>query len=554
MDTLADSLFQLPPSCSAWACQGKVSGHGNPYSEGWNDPLMTTSPATLPRLNAAYLESNPTLAGGTSGHSLREKVLQFGEGGFLRGFVDWMIDGMNKKGLFAGSVVVIQPIAQGAVASLNEQNGVYTHMMRGVEGGMVVERKEVITCISRGINPYTDFEQYLKCAHNPDLRFIVSNTTEAGIAYCAEDKITDAPPSSFPSKLTLLLLERFKAFGGDPAKGFILLPCELIDNNGDNLKKTVLQTARNWNLDAKFVAWVEQANVFTNTLVDRINTGYPGDEAEALQQACGYRDELFNTSEVFHLWVIEGPAFLENELPLRRAGFNVVFAESVKPYRDRKVRILNGAHTSTVLAAYLAGKDFVVKCMQDPVVSGFMKKAIHDEIIPTLTLPRQELEAFAEAVIERFSNPFIKHPLLSISLNSVSKFKARILPSVEQYVAGQGRVPDHLAFSLAALIAFYRGTEIKDAALIGWRNGKEYHIKDDLSILGAFAKLWQRFDGSAAGIAELVDGVLSKQEWWGKDLRTIPGLEAAVTRDLGFILDKGMRAALEQVTTPERRR
>jgi tagaturonate reductase len=508
----------------------------------------------LPRLNTAYLQSNPTLAGGTSGHSLRERVLQFGEGGFLRGFVDWMIDGMNQQGLFAGSVVVIQPIAQGTVAKLNEQNGVYTHLMRGVESGKVVERKAVISCISRGINPYTDFEQYLKCAHNPDLRFIVSNTTEAGIAYSAEDTITGAPPSSYPSKLTLLLLERFKAFDGDPAKGFILLPCELIDNNGDNLKQTVLQTARNWNLDARFVAWVEQANVFANTLVDRINTGYPRDEAEALQQTCGYRDELFNTSEVFHLWVIEGPALLENELPLRRAGFNVIFAESVKPYRDRKVRILNGAHTSTVLAAYLAGKDFVVQCMQDPVISGFMKKTIHQEIIPTLTLPKQELEAFAEAVVERFRNPFIKHALLSISLNSVSKFKARILPSIEQYVAGQGRVPAHLAFSLAALIAFYRGTEIKNAALIGMRDGKEYLIKDDLPILQAFANLWQRFDGSAAGIAELVDAVLRKPEWWGKDLRTIPDLAATVTRDLGFILDKGMKAALEQVTAADRRR
>jgi len=508
---------------------------------------MTTSSATLPRLNADYLKSNPTLAGGTSGHSLPEKILQFGEGGFLRGFVDWMIDGMNKQGLFAGSVVVIQPIAQGTVAKLNEQNGLYTHLMRGVDGGKVVERKEVVGCISRGINPYTDFEQYLKCAHNPDLRFIVSNTTEAGIAYSPDDKISDAPPSSYPSKLTLLLLERFKAFGGDPAKGFILLPCELIDNNGDNLKKTVLQTARNWNLDARFVTWVETANVFTNTLVDRINTGYPRDEAEALQLACGYRDELFNTSEVFHLWVIEGPAFLENELPLRQAGFNVIFAESVKPYRDRKVRILNGAHTSTVLAAYLAGKNFVVECMQDPVISGFMKKAIREEIIPTLTLPKQELEAFAEAVVERFSNPFIKHALLSISLNSVSKFKARILPSIEQYVAGRGRVPARLTFSLAALIAFYRGTEIKDSVLIGLRNGKEYQIKDDLPILEAFAKLWQRFDGSVAAIADLVDAVLRQQEWWGKDLHTIPGLTVAVTRDLGFILDQGPKAALEQV-------
>lgn len=514
---------------------------------------MTTPSATLPRLNAEYLKSNPTLAGGTSGHSLREKILQFGEGGFLRGFVDWMIDGMNRQGFFAGSVAVIQPIAQGSVAKLNEQNGVYTHLMRGVESGKVVERKEVITCISRGINPYTDFEQYLKCAHNPDLRFIVSNTTEAGIAYSPDDRITDAPPSSYPAKLTLLLLERFKAFNGDPAKGFVLLPCELIDHNGDNLKNTVLQTARNWNLDARFVAWVENANIFTNTLVDRINTGYPRDEAEALQQACGYRDDLFNTSEVFHLWVIEGPAFLEGELPLRRAGFNVIFAESVKPYRDRKVRILNGAHTSTVLAAYLAGKDFVAECMQDAVISRFMEKAIYEEIIPTLTLPRQELEAFAEAVVERFSNPFVKHALLSISLNSVSKFKARILPSLEQYVAAQGRVPAHLAFGLASLIAFYRGTEIRAAALIGRRNGKEYQIKDDLPILEAFAKHWQRFDGSAAGIGELVDAVLRQQEWWGKDLHTIPGLAAAVTSDLASILDKGMKAALEQIIVADRR-
>jgi tagaturonate reductase len=511
---------------------------------------MTTSSSsslTLPRLNAEYVRSNPALAGAASAHALPEKVLQFGEGGFLRGFVDWMIDGMNKKGLFAGSVVVIQPIAQGMVAKLNEQNGIYTHLIRGVENGKVTERKEVITCIGRGINPYTDFEQYLKCAHNPGLRFIVSNTTEAGIAYCAEDKITDAPPSSFPSKLTLLLLERFKAVNGDPDRGFILLPCELIERNGDNLKQTVLLTARNWNLDAKFVEWVEKANVFTNTLVDRINTGYPRDEAEALGQACGYRDELFNTSEVFHLWVIEGPAFVERELPIKQAGFNVVFTDSVKPYRDRKVRILNGAHTATVLAAYLAGKDFVVECMRDPVISGFMKKAIHEEIIPTLTLPRQELEAFADAVVERFSNPFIKHALLSISLNSVSKYKARVLPSVEAYVAARGRVPARLAFALAALVAFYRGTTIKDASLIGQRDGKEYAIKDDLPILETFAKLWRDFDGSAAGVSKLVDAVLRKEEWWGKDLRGIPGFTAAVTSGLGLILDKGMKAALEQV-------
>ena len=350
--------------------------------------METSTAATLPRLNAEFLKNHHELAPEGTGESLPERVLQFGEGGFLRGFVDWMIDGMNRKSLFHGRVVVVQPIAQGMVATLKEQNGVYTHLARGLQKGAVVEEKDVITSISRGIDPYTQFSEYLKCAHNPDLRFIVSNTTEAGIVYRAEDKQCDQPPASFPAKLTLLLVERYKAFNGDPSKGFVLLPCELIERNGDNLKKAVLQTAANWNLESKIVAWIERANVFTNTLVDRIVTGFPRDEIQTLWQQSGYIDDLFNTSEAFHLWVIEGPASLASELPLHEAGFNVIFAKDMTSYRDRKVRILNGAHTTAVMAAYLAGEDLVGDCMKDPLISGFMKRAIYDEVIPTLTLPK----------------------------------------------------------------------------------------------------------------------------------------------------------------------
>jgi len=509
--------------------------------------MPTLETVAIPHLNAEFLKEHPVLSNGSADKQLPERVLQFGEGGFLRGFVDWMINGMNRKGLFNGRVVVVQPIAQGQVKMLNEQSGAYTLLMRGIEEGNVVERQELITSISRGINPYADFQGYLKCAHNPDLRFIVSNTTEAGIAYSAADKQSDQPPASFPAKLTLLLLERYNAFNGDASKGFVLLPCELIDRNGDNLKKTVLQTAANWGLDAAFVKWIESANVFTNTLVDRIVTGYPRNEVEKLWKESGYRDDLFDSSEVFHLWVIEGPASLNEELPLTKAGFNVIVSDNMKPYRDRKVGILNGAHTTTVPAAFLAGFNYVGDFMADAAVSGFMKSAIADEVIPTLTLPKDELSLFAAAVFERFSNPFIQHSLLSITLNSISKYKARVLRSLERYVELRGELPKRLTFALAALIVFYRGTEIKDGALIGHRDGKEYPIKDNQPILEKFALLWSAFDGSAAGVRTLTDAVLEQKEWWGKDLHTIPNLSAAVAEYVNAILTKGVVAAIAEI-------
>jgi tagaturonate reductase len=498
---------------------------------------MNATTAPLPRLNAEFLKNQ----------LLPERVLQFGEGNFLRGFVDWMINTMNNKGLFNGRVVVVQPIAQGLAEKLNEQNGIYTVLMRGVLNGKIVEDQQIITSISRCINPYGEFQKFLDCAHNPHLRFIVSNTTEAGIAYCAEDKPTDQPPSSFPAKLTLLLLERYKAFSGDVTKGFILLPCELIGHNGDALKKAVLQTAENWKLDKEFIEWVGKANIFASTLVDRIVTGYPGKRAEQVWQKAGYRDELFDTCEAFHLWVIQGPDSIEKELPLKHAGLNVVYTDDITPYRNRKVRILNGAHTSTMLAAFLAGKDYVGDCMDDAVISDFMKKAIYKEVFPTLPLSKKELEAFAEAVFERFRNPFVHHAVLSIALNSVSKYKARILPSLKDYTTAKGKIPTRLAFGLAALIAFYRGTEIKDGVLIGHRDGKEYPIKDNLPVLEIFAKAWKDFDGSDAAIAGITDTILQQKAWWGQDLRTIPGLAETIVADLTLIEKKGMKEALSSL-------
>ena len=501
---------------------------------------MSTTPAALPKLTAAAL--------GAATNHRPERILQFGEGGFLRGFVDWMIHRLNQRGLFEGSVVVVQPLATGLVDELNRQNGLFTLVQRGVVGGEVREEIEIVRSIRRGLNPYADFAGYLACARNPDLRFIVSNTTEAGIACHPDDRLDAEPPVSFPAKLVRLLLERFRAFGGSAESGLVVLPCELIEFNGTNLRRCVLETAAKWALDAAFVAWVEKHVVFCNTLVDRIVTGYPRDEAAALCARLGYEDALLNTCELFHAWVIEGPASLAAELPFAKAGLKVVFTSDYKPYRDRKVRILNGAHTSTVLAAHLAGHDLVKQMLDDPLFAGFLRRALNEEIIPTLDLPRSDLDAFAAAVLERFANPFVKHALLSISLNSTSKFTARVLPSLQTYLARRGSLPPCLVFSLAALIAFYRGTELRDGALVGRRPaGDTYLIKDNPEVLAFFRAVWSAADTSPAAVVKAVLGNASL--WGGQDLTTVPGLPAALTSDLAAILGSGMRAALEKRLT-----
>ncbi len=382
-----------------------------------------------------------------------EKIIQFGEGGFLRGFVDWMLQKLNDNGSFEGNVVVVQPIEQGMCEMLEKQNCVYTHLIRGVEG---VE-KTVVDVISRCVKPYEDWNAYLDLAKNPDFRFVVSNTTESGIVYSSEDKITDAPPKTFPAKVTLLLKKRFDL----GLKGFIFLPCELIDRNGDNLKKCVLAYADLWNLGDDFKAWVEKDNVFCNTLVDRINTGYPRGEELNL----GYEDNMVNTSEYFHLWVIECDYDLEKELPFKSAGLNVIVTkDKLSMYRTRKVRILNGAHTSLVPYALLEGYDTVKSCIDSEKMLAHIRACVFDEIIPTLDLPKDELIEYAEGVIGRFANPYIKHYLSSIALNSVSKFKVRVLPSILEYIKRYNKMPETLLFSFAKLLDFYKTDMTNDDA------------------------------------------------------------------------------------------
>ena len=374
-----------------------------------------------------------------------ERIIQFGEGGFLRGFVDWMIQKMNDSGIISANAVVVQPIESGMCDMLEAQNCCYTHLIRGVEG---VE-KTLVNSISRCVKPYDDFDSYLALAENPDFRFVVSNTTEAGIVFSAEDKITDAPPKTFPAKLTRLLMRRFEL--GLP--GFIFLPCELIDRNGDNLKRCVLEYAKLWELGADFEKWINEENVFTNTLVDRINTGYPKGEELSL----GYEDNMVNTSEYFHLWVIETDYDIESELPFSKAGLNVIVTcDKLEMYRTRKVRILNGAHTSLVPYALLSGLDTVKSCIDNDIMREHIRKCVFDEIIPTLDLPREELEAYANGVLERFANPYIKHYLSAIALNSVSKFKVRVLPSILEYIKRYNKMPETLLFAFAKLMEFYK--------------------------------------------------------------------------------------------------
>ena len=373
-----------------------------------------------------------------------EKIIQFGEGGFLRGFVDWMLQEINEKTDFNGSVVVVQPIENGMCEMLQKQDCMYTHICRGIEG---VDTR-IVDVISRCINPYEDYDSYLKLAENPDFKFVVSNTTEAGISYSEGDKLSDRPQKSFPAKVTALLKKRFD-LGLD---GFVFLPCELIDKNGSTLKNIILRYADEWGLGDDFKKFVEKENVFCNTLVDRINTGYP--KGEDLQ--LGYEDNMVNTSEYFHLWVIEGPKDKVLEIPFDKTDLNVIVTDDMSMYRTRKVRILNGAHTAMIPYALLSGVETVKGCMEDKTMCEFDKACVYDEIIPTLDLPKEELLSYADSVFERFNNPYIKHFCSSISLNSVSKFKVRVLPSILEYIKRFDKMPEKLLFSFARLIEFYK--------------------------------------------------------------------------------------------------
>ena len=473
-----------------------------------------------------------------------EKVLQFGEGNFLRAFVNYWFDVSNEKVGWNGKCVLVQPIAPGLAKLINEQEGLYTLYLRGRENGEKVDRKRVISSVSRCLNPYerADFDAMMEVAVSDDLEYVVSNTTEAGIVYDPACRLADAPAASFPGKLTQVLYKRWQAGKG----GLVILSCELIDNNGKELLRCVNQYVDQWGLEDGFRKYVNEECTFCSTLVDRIVPGRVKDPAEVakMEEANGYHDELIDVGEIFGVWNIEGPEWLAEKLPFRAAGLNCPVVPDVTPYKKRKVRILNGAHTGFVLGAYLAGFDIVRDCMQDDTVRGFMNKMLYEEVIPTLPLDKKDLEDFASAVQDRFNNPFVDHELMSISLNSTSKWRARNMPSFLEYVEKTGKLPPCLTASFACYIAFFSNDiqELNDRGLVCRRpRGNEYVCSDDRWVLEFY------YDHKDDPVKDLVHAVMTNEQMWGQDLTQVPGFERAVADCLEKIRAEGALQAMKEL-------
>ncbi len=496
---------------------------------------------------AAKLNYEVLAETGYDGYILKDapvKVLQFGEGNFLRAFVDYWFDMSNEKAGWNGKVALVQPIAQGLTQLINEQEGLYTLYLRGSENGEKINRKRVISVVDACYNPYdeADWAKIIEIAKSDDLEYIASNTTEAGIVYDPESTFDQVPPTSFPAKLTVLLYERFKA----GKKGVVILSCELIDNNGKELQKVCNQHIDDWNLGDDFREWMNNECLFCSTLVDRIVPGRIRDpkEVEELTKEHGYDDPLLDVGEVFGVWYIEGPEWLEEKLPFKASGLNVHVVPEVAPYKKRKVRILNGAHTGFVLGAYLAGQDIVRDCMHNDTIRGFMNKMLYDEVIPCLPLDKADCENFAAAVTDRFNNPFVDHLLMSITLNSTSKWKARNMPSFLEYIEKFGKLPEALTMSLAAYIAFYSSNiqrREEDGLICVRPKGNEYKIQDDGWVLDFY------YDHKDADDKTLVHDVLSNEKMWDQDLTQIEGLEEKVLKDLELIRTEGAEAAYKSV-------
>ena len=462
-----------------------------------------------------------------------EKVIQFGEGNFLRAFVDWIIWNINQKTDFNAGVVVVQPIAKGMVDVLNSQDGLYHVNLQGIDKGETVDSIQLIDVIRRGINPYEHFEDYLALAETPEIRFVISNTTEAGIAFDPSCMLDDKPASSYPGKLTQLLYHRYRHFNGDMSKGLIIFPCELIFLNGKHLKQCIYQYIEIWNLGEGFKTWFEQACDVYCTLVDRIVPGYPKDTIDQIHERIGYDDKLVVKGEVFHLWVIEAPESVAAEFPADKAGLNVLFVPSAAPYHERKVTLLNGPHTVLSPVGYLSGLDTVRECVEDPEIGRFVRKVMYEELLETLNLPKPELVAFADSVVERFVNPYVKHFVTSIMLNSFPKYKTRDLPGLKTYLERKGELPKGLVLGLAAIMTYYKG---------GKRGDVEIIPNDDPAIMNLLKDLWAEGD-----FRKVTEGVLGAEFIWEENLNEIPGLTDLVAADLELISREGMRAAVKSI-------
>ena len=475
------------------------------------------------------------------------KIMQFGEGNFLRAFVDWIVNSINKATDFNAGVVVVQPMPSGRCADLEAADGLYTLYLQGLQDGKAVREHEVIRCLQDFINPFTQYEKYLGYANSDDLEIIISNTTEAGIAFDETDTDFSVCPKSYPGKLLALLKARYDA----GKKGFFIVPCELIDHNGATLKETLVKLAKHNKMDAKFIEWVENENKYFNTLVDRIVPGYPRDNAEEFQLNLGYRDNNMVVGEIFHLWCIDAQtvadkneaaknlAALQEALPAGKAGLNVLFVDSIVPYKQRKVKILNGSHTTLVPVSYLAGIDAVRETIEDKDLGKFVKEFIFDEVIPTIDIPHDQMVAYSNSVLERYMNPYVHHLLMSIALNSSTKYKERVLPSVLQFMERKNALPKHALFSLAALMVFYKGTRLSDGSAIA--------IQDtNTPFVDLLNNLWAAYDADK-NAANVVKAVLGYEAHWGVDLNKFAGVTEFVTKSLETILASGTREAIKKL-------
>jgi len=478
-----------------------------------------------------------------SAPDLPVRVIQFGGGVFMRGFIDWMINRMNHLKIFNGSVLLVKLTPGGSFQNYEDQKGQYHHLIRGLSRGNIVEKTELITCIQDWIHPYDNWRGFLDAAANPDLRFVFSNATEAGIAYTQID-FPEACPASFPAKLAAFLYERYRCFKGSFEKGLIIVPCELIEENGTALKRIILRHVKDWQLEEDFAAWLENANIFADTLVDRIVAPPSETEKPEILKQLPFEDNLLDGSEPYHLFVIQGPEIIKNELPLEQAGVNVIWADDVRPYRERKVKILNGGHTLMTIPAFLYGIDTVREAIDNPVVFEFLKKGIYREIIPAMGLDNRELKDYADTILERFQNPYVEHLLYNISLNSISKFNVRILPSLVGYHNNVGKIPAAISFSLATLLYFYRTDKDATGQYIRRRNKETFVVRDEKDVLEILFQYWQNYDKNDA--VNFIKAVLADSRLWGQDLNPIPELTKTVCDHLLLIDEIGMEAALKQ--------
>lgn len=458
------------------------------------------------------------------------KILQFGEGNFLRAFVDWILQDLNDKGVINANVAVVQPMPMGRVADLAKQDGLYTLCLDGIDKGEQVQSRQIIDVIGDFINPFEQYDKFLGYGENEDLEIVISNTTEAGIALDETDTDLTKCPKSFPGKLLALLKARYDKFGGDMNKGLAIVPCELIDHNGDELKRILVELAKINKMDDKFINWMTTANHYTSTLVDRIVPGYPRDNAAEICEKMGFQDNNIVKGEIFHLWVLQKEPFIQSKLPADKSGLNVIFADDITPYKQRKVKILNGSHTAMVPVAYLSGIDTVRESVSDPDVGKFVQGLVNDEIKPTIDLPKDQMDAFANSVIERFMNPFIRHELMSIALNSTTKFKTRLLQTYSDYRAKFGKSPKHILFSFASLCVFYKGK----------RGDEDIKLQDDQKYLDFWKQLWTKTD-----YTDIAKTALCQKDIWEQDLSADDDNVAVVAGYIKNIVENGERAALK---------